>query len=88
MSKGHPSGSSTWRLTNRRVAPLEGEYSYDSPDTDPHIRSYEHLHMRSYPDTKIRLITRIAYGFKNVDALIAMAMLSLGGHRPALPGRN
>ncbi len=39
-------------------------------------------------NAKIRLITRIAYGFKNVDALIAMAMLSLGGHRPALPGRN
>jgi transposase len=39
-------------------------------------------------NTKIRLITRIAFGFKNVDALIALAMLSLGGHRPALPGRN
>ena len=39
-------------------------------------------------NAKIRLITRIAYGFKNVDALIALAMLSLGGHRPALPGRN
>ena len=37
---------------------------------------------------KIRLITRIAFGFKNVDALITLAMLSLGGHRPALPGRN
>jgi transposase len=39
-------------------------------------------------NTKIRLITRIAFGFKNVNALIALAMLSLGGHRPALPGRN
>lgn len=39
-------------------------------------------------NAKIRLITRIAYGFKNVDALIGLAMLSLGGHRPALPGRN
>jgi transposase len=39
-------------------------------------------------NAKIRLITRIAFGFKNVDALIALAMLSLGGHRPALPGRN
>ena len=38
-------------------------------------------------NTKIRLITRIAFGFKNVDALIALAMLSLGGHRPQLPGR-
>ena len=37
---------------------------------------------------KIRLITRIAPGFRNVDALIVSAMLSLGGHRPALRGRN
>ena len=33
----------------------------------------------------IRLITRIAFGFKSPDALIALAMLSLGGHKPALP---
>ena len=38
-------------------------------------------------NTKIRLITRIAYGFKSPDALIALAMLSLGGHKPVLPGR-
>jgi len=30
----------------------------------------------------------MAYGFKSPDALIALAMLSLGGHRPDLPGRN
>ena len=39
-------------------------------------------------NTKIRLITRIAYGFKSADALIALAMLTLGGHRPALPDRK
>ncbi len=38
-------------------------------------------------NTKIRLITRIAFGFKSPDALIALAMLSLGGHKPVLPGR-
>jgi transposase len=38
-------------------------------------------------NTKIRLLTRIAFGFKNPHALIALAMLSLGGYRPALPGR-
>ena len=38
-------------------------------------------------NTKIRLLTRIAFGFKNPDALIALALLALGGHRPALPGR-
>jgi transposase len=39
-------------------------------------------------NTKIRLITRTAYGFKNPHALIALAMLTLGGYRPPLPGRN
>jgi transposase len=39
-------------------------------------------------NTKIRLITRTAFGFKNPHALIALAMLSLGGYRPPLPGRN
>jgi len=39
-------------------------------------------------NTKIRLITRMAFGFKSPEALIALALLSLGGHRPALPGRN
>ena len=39
-------------------------------------------------NTKIRLITRIAFGFKSPDALIAMAMLSLGGHPPVLPRRK
>ena len=38
-------------------------------------------------NTKIRLLTRIAFGFRSADALIALAMLALGGHRPALPGR-
>jgi transposase len=39
-------------------------------------------------NTKIRLLTRLAFGFRSADALIALAMLSLGGHRPALPGRT
>ena len=39
-------------------------------------------------NTKIRLITRVAFGFKSPDALVALAMLNLGGHRPALPGRR
>jgi hypothetical protein len=33
--------------------PLEGVYSYDSPDTDLHIRSFTHLHMRSSTDNGI-----------------------------------
>ena len=39
-------------------------------------------------NTKIRLITRIGFGFKSPAALIALAMLSLGGHPPTLPGRK
>jgi transposase len=39
-------------------------------------------------NTKIRLMTRIAFGFASPDALIALAMLSLGGHKPVLPGRK
>jgi transposase len=38
-------------------------------------------------NTKIRLLTRIAYGFKSVHALIAIAMLHLGGYDLHLPGR-
>jgi transposase len=39
-------------------------------------------------NTKIRLITRVAFGFHSAQALIALAMLSLAGHRPTLPGRT
>ncbi len=39
-------------------------------------------------NTKIRLITRVAFGFHGPEPLIALAMLSLGSHPPALPGRN
>jgi transposase len=38
-------------------------------------------------NTKIRLITRRAFGFHTPDALIALAMLTLGGLCPPLPGR-
>lgn len=36
---------------------------------------------------KIRLRTRMAYGFRDPDNLIALIMLALGGHPPRLPGR-
>jgi len=38
-------------------------------------------------NTKIRVITRMAYGFKKPENLIALALLSLGGYCPPLPGR-
>ncbi|HET7326281.1 MAG TPA: ISL3 family transposase, partial [Nocardioidaceae bacterium] len=39
-------------------------------------------------NTKIRLLTRVAFGFKSAHALIALAMLNLGGYQPSLPGRS
>jgi len=39
-------------------------------------------------NTKIRLTTRVAFGFRSPEALIALAMLSLGGRPPRLPGKN
>ena len=38
-------------------------------------------------NTKIRLLTRIAFGFRSPDALIGLAMLTVGGLCPPLPGR-
>jgi transposase len=39
-------------------------------------------------NTKIRLLTRIAFGFKSPEAMISLAMLNLGGYCPPLPGRQ
>lgn len=39
-------------------------------------------------NTKIRLITRRAFGYRSPQALIALTMLTLGGHPPTLPGRT
>jgi len=39
-------------------------------------------------NTKLRLLTRLAYGFRSTDNLIALCLLDRGGHCPALPGRT
>ena len=39
-------------------------------------------------NTKIRLLTRVAFGFHGHEPLIALAMLALGSHPPRLPGRD
>jgi len=39
-------------------------------------------------NTKLRLLTRIAYGFRSTDNLIALCLLDRGGHCPPLPGRT
>jgi transposase len=39
-------------------------------------------------NTKVRLLTRIAFGFHGYQPLVALAMLALGAHPPRLPGRT
>src|SRR5262249_1289297 len=39
-------------------------------------------------NTQVRLLHRLAHGFKRVEALIALAMLKLSGLCPPLPGRH
>jgi transposase len=39
-------------------------------------------------NTKIRLLQRVAFGYRDPHALIAMAMLDRGGYCPRLPGRT
>jgi transposase len=39
-------------------------------------------------NTKLRVLTRIAYGFKQPEHLIALALLDRGGHCPLLPWRS
>jgi transposase len=39
-------------------------------------------------NTKLRVLTRMAYGFKEPEHLIALALLDRGGYCPPLPGRS
>ena len=39
-------------------------------------------------NNKIRLLTRVAFGFHGPAPLIALAMLALGSHPPQLPRRH
>jgi len=38
-------------------------------------------------NTKLQLLTHMAYGFRSTDNLIALCLLDRGGHCPPLPGR-
>lgn len=38
-------------------------------------------------NTKLRVLTRMAFGFRQPEHLIALALLDRGGYTPALPGR-
>lgn len=39
-------------------------------------------------NTKLRVLTRMAYGFREPEHLIALALLDRGGYCPPLPGRS
>jgi len=39
-------------------------------------------------NTKVRRLTRMAFGFKSPEAMIALAMLNLSGYCPPQPGRR
>jgi transposase len=39
-------------------------------------------------NARIRVLTRVAFGFRSPEALIGLALLALGHARPALPGRS
>ena len=39
-------------------------------------------------NTKLRVLHRMAFGFKEPEHLIALALLARGGYCPALPGRG
>ncbi len=39
-------------------------------------------------NTKLRLLTRMGYGFRSTNNLIALCLLDRGGHCPPLPGRK
>jgi transposase len=39
-------------------------------------------------NTKLRVLTRMAFGFHNPEALVALALLDRGGYCPPLPGRT
>jgi hypothetical protein len=47
-----------------------------------------HTSLVESTNAKIRVLTRMAYGFKSPDALIALALLAHGGYRPDLPGHQ
>ena len=71
-----------------RGRPSHETIHYRHPDgTPPASECPMHALIESV-NTKIRLITRIAFGFRSAQALIALAMLSLGGHKPILPDRS
>jgi transposase len=61
---------------------------YFKPDIENTLRYGLSNGLVESTNTKIRLLTRIAFGFKSPEALIALAMLHLGGYQIQLPCRT
>ena len=66
-----------------RQARPTGSVSTPPPST-PAASTARATPHREHPVPQIRLLTRIAFGFNSPEALVALAMLSLGGHRSSL----
>ncbi|MFM8156467.1 MAG: transposase [Actinomycetes bacterium] len=82
-----PPRSNTKRSTTVETPPGSNRNRENSPSTKPGAIHLSNALVES-TNTKIRVLTRVAFGFHSAEALIALAMLSLGDHRPALPGRT
>jgi transposase len=73
------------------LAPFERIARSIYEQLDPILASLRHGMSNAIVESvnsRIRLIARRAFGFHTADALIGLAMLSLGSYRPALPGRS
>lgn len=89
VSGRRPSSSASSAKVPHPVVCDAREEDHEAPRPDPRRAIGHQLSngLIESTNTKIRLITRMAFGFKSADALIALAMLSLGTHRPVLPDR-
>ena len=79
-----------WALRSRLPAFVDVAYKI-ADQIDAIIASLEHRLSNALVEsvnTRIRLITRRSFGFHSPRPLIALAMLSLGGLCPPLPGRS
>jgi transposase len=75
------SGISAFVLLQRRIATHR-------PAIDVTLDTGLSQRLVESTNTKIRLLTRVAFGFHGHEPLVALAMLALGSHPPRIPGRN
>ena len=75
-------------LQNPRVVHLQRRITVYRPAIDAALDTGLSQGLVESTNTKIRLLTRIAFGFHGYQPLVALAMLALGSHPPRLPGRT